>query len=248
MLEGDLNAAAVAHHHAWRLGRSTTAQRLVVSKKAYREKDCQVWQLNAVRIEDCTFQEADFRYATLHEADLVRCEFRRSLFLSAQMQHAHLVDVYAENCNFNLVRLNSVTTQGFTLADCQAFRSQWLDAKVSTLDLIKCSFHDSTWNGAVVSNSDFRGTHLGATIGFGELATTVGATFVDCDLRNTTWRGRDLSGATFIRCRFRRSGDEKYSAVGAPRAVDGLIVIDCDVSRAELLDELLRVDDVPMPA
>ncbi len=243
----ELSVSAVAQHKAWLVAQSATSQRLVVSNKQYEGTDYQTWELNGVRIEDCQFRKSDFRYAMLQEAEIVRSQFHNTLFLGSRMQRSSWVDLYVEDCNFNLARLNSVTAQGCKFADTQFFRAQWLDAKVSKMDFIRCSLHDSTWNNAIVANSDFRGTHLGATKGFSELATTAGATFVDCDLRNTTWRGRDLAGATFIRCKFMKSDDEIYSAVGAPRDTNGLTIKDCDVSKEQLLSELLREDHVAWP-
>ena len=116
-LEGDLNAAAVAQHQTWLVGSQLSAKRLVVSNKRYEGTDFQVWQLNGVGIEDCHFRQVDFRYAMLQESALVRSEFRQTLFFSCRMQSASWVDLYMEDCNFNLARLNSVTAQGCTMAD-----------------------------------------------------------------------------------------------------------------------------------
>ena len=241
-----MTEASVARHKSWLAGQSG-ARRLVVADQTYDDANFHVWELNGIRVEGCKFANSDFRNALLKEAELLNSEFRRCLFLSARLQGARLVDLYFEYCNLNLARLNGVTGQGCTLAETQAFRSQWLDARISNFELMRCSLHDSTWTNAVVSGSDFRGSYLGATKGFGLLATTAGATFVDCDFRNTDWRGRDLSGATFVRCKFKKSDDETFDANGAPRASEGLTLEDCDVTTAELLTDLLRADDVQLP-
>jgi uncharacterized protein YjbI with pentapeptide repeats len=241
-----MTEGAVAQHKSWLAGQAG-APRLVVTDQTYADANFHVWELSGIRIEGCKFSDSDFRNALLKDAELLTSEFRRCLFLSARLQGAMLIDLYFEHCNLNVARLNGATGQGCTLAETQAFRSQWLDTKISKFEFMRCSLHDSTWTNAVVSNSDFRGSYLGATKGFGLLATTAGATFTDCDFRNTSWRGRDLSGATFVRCKFKKSDDETVDANGAPRASDGLTLKDCDVTTAELLTDLLRADDVPLP-
>jgi uncharacterized protein YjbI with pentapeptide repeats len=62
---------------------------------------------------------------------------------------------------------------------------------------------------------------------------TVGVRFEDCDLRETDWAGRDLSGATFTRCKL-------MGAHGAPKAAAGCIVEDCDLDEAGFFARLLE--------
>jgi uncharacterized protein YjbI with pentapeptide repeats len=234
----ELTRATVTAHEAW-LNGSRTGERLVVEGRRYVASSFQVWDLTRVRVRNTEFEECDLRHATLRGTEWSKSQLRRTLLLSARCQSASFEEVLFDTCNLNLGRFNRAVLKNSILVDTQAFRSQWGDATLAGIDFIRCELWDTTWNGATVTGSDFRSCNLGATEDFGALATTDGTRFVDCDFRGTYWRGRDLRGATFIRCRFAKTDDYPQDATGAPRATEGLMLIDCDVTREELLGRLL---------
>jgi len=242
----DLTEASAKAHLGWRRGQG--GERLVVADREYRKHSLQAWDLEEVRLERCRFTDVDLRYTALSRAELLGCELERCLVLSARLRGALLADMRFLDSNLNLARFQGAVVRDSTFLNTQLYRSQWGDARASGLRFTHCELIDTTWDGAVVLNSDLRSSQLGATAGFGHLATTRAATFVDCDLRDTVWRGRDLSGATFVRCRFRATVDEPRGAVGAPRAADGLVLTDCDVTCEQLLAEVLVEDGVGLPA
>lgn len=241
----NLTEASAKAHLGWRQGQG--GERLVVVDRKYSKQSFQVWDLEEVRLERCRFTDVDMRYTALSRAELLGCELERCLALSVRLRGALLADMRFLDSNLNLARLQGAVVRDSTFINTQLFRSQWGDARASGLRFTHCELIDSTWDGAVLLGSDLRSSQLGATVAFGHLATTRGATFVDCDLRDTVWRGRDLSGATFVRCRFRATVDEWRGAVGAPRASDGLVLTDCDVTAEQLLAEVLVEDGVALP-
>ena len=73
------------------------------------------------------------------------------------------------------------------------------------------------FSGCTFRKADFR------LITQGIKCTTRGAVFEDCDLRLTRWDGRDLTGATFIRCKL-------AGITGVPAAVANVRIEDPDLS------------------
>ncbi len=67
--------------------------------------------------------------------------------------------------------------------------------------------------------------------------TTKGARFIDCDLRNTRWDGRDLAGATFVRC--------KVDGIsGKPRSLADMVIEMPDLSTDADGTDIGTADDV----
>jgi hypothetical protein len=60
-----------------------------------------------------------------------------------------------------------------------------------------------------------------------------GALFEDCDFRGACFSHANLRGTSFLRCKL-------AGAHGQPRATEGMVLTDCDLSREELLRQLPR--------
>jgi uncharacterized protein YjbI with pentapeptide repeats len=142
----------------------------------------------------------------------------------------HLEDSY-----LNLVSFIGAKVTHCAFTNCEMFRSKWVNAVVHETTFRRTKLHDARFDGATFTHCTFSGNYIGVTVQFSELATTLGARFEDCDFRETGWHQRDLSGATFARCQFAGSGQ-------MPRAWDGLVLEDCDMSRDEFLAMLAAAD------
>ena len=67
--------------------------------------------------------------------------------------------------------------------------------------------------------------------------TTRGAVFEDCDLRFTRWEGRNLDGATFIRCKL-------AGITGKAASMKNVRIEACDLSPEGDGSDIADADDV----
>jgi hypothetical protein len=144
-------------------------------------------------------------------------------------------------------KLRDLGFEGCDLEDivfdhCFAACVQFVAASLKQVTFLKCNLQGTSITDAKIENTVVEdswltrcmftpGTHMGAPQKYLHAGQTNGAVFEDCDLRGVKLDGRDLSGATFIRCKL-------AGATGAPRASEGLVLQDCDLSRDEFLAAL----------
>ena len=115
-------------------------------------------------------------------------------------------------------------------------RSTWAGASVTA-----ASFDNCVLGNAWLDNGTFRGcTFRKADLRLlteGIKCTTAGAVFEDCDLRFTRWDGRNLDGATFIRCKL-------GGMTGTPASFANVRIVDADLSVNGDGSDLGDTDDV----
>jgi uncharacterized protein YjbI with pentapeptide repeats len=145
----------------------------------------------------------------------------------AQFRNATLKNPSFTTSVLNFVKFTGATITNGVFKDSELYRVDWNSSIVENTVFDTCLMRDSKLAGATFKHCDFRGNFLGISDRY-DHGTTTGARFEDCDFRRTGWHNRDLSGATFIRCKF-------AGAVGSPRAHDGLVLQDCDMTRDEFL-------------
>jgi uncharacterized protein YjbI with pentapeptide repeats len=92
--------------------------------------------------------------------------------------------------------LESVTIAGVDVTFTSFDEAELVDLRASRAALQSCSFV-----GASLVDCDLRGADLSPGTP-NLLGTSRGTRFARCDLRDTTWTGRDRDEATFTDCRF----------------------------------------------
>lgn len=195
-------------------------------------------ELTGASLEDVNLTEADLAFVTLDGAKLKNVQLARANLGSASFRGAIIDAGSLANATLDLAKFDDATIEGTAFTEASLDRSQWLLAKVSKADFAEATFGNATLDGAVFVRCDFRGAS------FGPLAprpdpTTRGTRFEECDLRGTSWSGRDLSGAVFIRCKL--DGIE-----GPPSAADDIVIEEPDLSHDGDGSDIATVDDVLM--
>lgn len=134
--------------------------------------------------------------ARLDEVDATGATLMHSVFQRASMRRGRFERAAVGDCDFACANLEATRWTNATMSRCAARRAVLLDASL---------------DGATFEDCDFRGAEFAAS-----KPTGVGARFVRCDLRATTWGGRSLRGANIIDCRL-------WGAVGASDASEAVI-------------------------
>jgi uncharacterized protein YjbI with pentapeptide repeats len=189
-------------------------------------------------------------------ARLERVNFGRALLDAARMADVELVDVNADDAictslkltraklaggsfvraNLDLAVFDEAAIDETTFDDAHLDRSQWIGARVTAASFDRAVFGNTRFDGGRFTGCTFRKADL-RLLTSGIKCTTANAVFEDCDLRFTRWDGRDVSGATFIRCKL-------HGISGAPVGVDSVHVEDPDLSVDGNGSDIGDVEDV----
>lgn len=228
---GLLSKDAMQAHMSW-LARGRVGEgRLVLKNQRVQNKTLPA--LRAIRWEHVEafgvramlgdFSGSEFVATTWRDCNFEQCDF-----VSVQLQESLFSSCRLQGASFKAARLSSCSFR-----ESHASRSDWSEAVCEAITFERCALQNATFDGARFKGCAFLGQQLDGTQDFAHLATTRGARFEDCDLRETDWLGRDLSGATFVRCKL-------AGAKGRPVAMEGVTLEDCDVSEGELRKMLAR--------
>ena len=154
-------------------------------------------------------------YQTIREVTLANGDLRRARFVGAMLSDVQfhstvLAEIDAEGAVLARVDAIGATMHSGNLRSCLVEASNFSRANLERTDWHDASVFDSRFPGAAMADTllaeamfvdcDFRGTDL-RIVSFRKRASMVGARFVRCDLRESSWNGRVLGGATFIDCR-----------------------------------------------
>lgn len=175
-------------------------------------------------------------------ARLERIKLDRAYLDAARMAGVELVDASATEATFTSVDFRGATLRGGTFERAALALAVFDAALVDETSFAGANLERTTWAGASVTAASFDGAVLGNAwldggrfrgctfrkadlrlLTEGIRCTTRGAVFEDCDLRFTRWDGRDVSGATFVRCKL-------HGITGTPAALADLRIEDADLS------------------
>ncbi len=221
---GELSFATLRAHEEWLKRGKTGTGKLVVKNQTLRDKRFALpafAELDRVIVEHCRVA-TNATGATLTDVEFTECSLP-----NADLDATMLLRVDFNDCNINIVHFQTASLRECKFANCELFRSQWENARVEKCVFQNTQLQDATFTNAIFKYCDFCDNSIG-TSNMEHLATTAGARFEDCDFSRTGWKGRDLSGATFVRCKFAGSG-------GSPRAHTNLVLQDCDMNVDEFL-------------
>lgn len=189
-------------------------------------------------------------------ARLERVNFERALLDAARMMDCELVDITANDAICTSLNLTRATLNGgsflranldlavfdeaaideTTFDDAHIDRSQWIGARVTAASFDRAIFGNTRFDGGRFTGCTFRKADM-RLLERGIKCTTANAVFEDCDLRFTRWDDRDVTGATFIRCKF-------HGVTGKPFGVGKVHVEDPDLSVDGDGSDIGDVDDV----
>ncbi len=221
-LVAPLSPASVTLHAAW-LADKDGGQRLQVTGVDATGKRLSAIDLTGATFDDVTLDRADLSFTRLHGAKLTDVRARGAGFASAMLAGTTLV-----RCDFTAVGMPIAKLGDATIEDC-AFtganleRTTWYRSNVSRTSFADAVMQDVGLDKAVFTDCDFRGADLGI-VKEGLLGTTMDAQFVNCDLRDTNWHGRELFRVGFIGCKL-------AGAHGTPRP-DQTVIERPDLSAA----------------
>lgn len=177
---------------------------------------------------DCTridLTDARLEYALLDQDTFTLAQARSAVFSNASIRGGTWTRIDASTARFSEAEID-----GTDLSRSELEASLWYDAKVKN-----ARFDGSRFGSAVLDRATFQScSFVGAS--FAKFSkspepTSAEAQFVDCDLRQTEWANRDLSGTTFVRCQL-------GGALGKPASTQGLVLRDCGVDLAGFLTQL----------
>ena len=153
-------------------------------------------ELSGAHLIDVDLAEARMADASLNNAELENVSFAggnlaSSLFHGATLAGGSFEHAGLCQCEFTNAR---ITGANFTGADLD--ESLWAGAHVEAARFVETRFANANLDGATFSNCDLRQADLSAAD-----SPSTRARFEHCDLRDTNWEGRNLTGVTFVECR-----------------------------------------------
>lgn len=181
------------------LGRSKRSGIDAIGSKLV-ELDLARMDLTEIDLTMSSLRDLDLTHATLARADLSHARIEDTSLCSAIAVSASIERATFDDCDLACSNLGATSWCGAVATWCN-----FEDASLTDAWLAMASFSDCC----------FRGADFGMLAGI-HAAGLAGARFVRCDLRYTNWRGRDLSGASFVDCSF-------HGAYGAPSVADATI-------------------------
>jgi len=203
--------------------------------------------LERARLADSDLANAIFDHARLWGATLDRADATGASFAQADLTGATARGSHCEGADFSGARLDRVcfsdarlgdaSMDGATGADVDCTRADISGLRASGAEFVRgqfsrCLGDGSIWQGAVLSEADFRWAHLHRAVFMS--ANLSGADCGAADMKFARFNKADLSGARLVDCNLFQSSLERASLVRA------------DLSRAHLFGaELLdaRIDE-----
>lgn len=147
---------------------------------------------------------------SLERADMSAARLVGATLLDVTAQGVNLAHARASGSRFSRVTMRESTLRGIklneSLLEDSAFdradldRSRWDGAIAIRCSLAGASLVDCSIGEALFIECDLRGANL-SVVNAGALPRTAQARFIRCDLRETSWRGRDAQHVSLIDCR-----------------------------------------------
>jgi len=156
--------------------------------------------LTAAIFEDVTLDRADVSFTRLHAAKLTNVRARGAGFASAMIAGTTLSRCDLSAAGMSIANLGDATIEDCDFSGADLERTTWYRSKVTRCTFAGAVMTDIGIDKAVFTDCDFRGADLGI-VKQGLLGTSMDATFVRCDLRDTNWYGRDLFRVRLVDCK-----------------------------------------------
>jgi uncharacterized protein YjbI with pentapeptide repeats len=227
---GELTTTTLRAHQAWLAAGRQGAGRLDLEGVRAAGVKLGAAELTAASLVGVDLAGAALGFANLDEIELREVDLSRALLDGASLQRSQITGGTFARARLAVSRFEGAVVAGTSFDGADLERSAWQGARVARATFLGVRFGNAAFDGATFAHCDLRGASL-AKIQRLPKPSTRGARFEDCDLRDTDWTARDLSGATFVRCQL-------AGARGKPEAIADLVVEACDVDRDGLLRQL----------
>ncbi len=225
---GEFTRETIEAHGVWLANQRSGAGQLHLEHQRLGDINRHGLKLPWTKMVGVELLKTRFSYSNFDEADWTQVVCKQVTLQSTSLNRSTLRACEFRDSLLNLIDLEAAQITDGVFDNCQLFRSDWKQAVVVNTAFRHCSMHSSQLEGARFVGCSFSGSFFGVEPSMEHLATSNGARFEDCDFSRTGWKGRDLSGATFVRCKFAGSG-------GSPRAHANLVLQDCDMNVDEFL-------------
>ncbi|MCP3138322.1 pentapeptide repeat-containing protein [Pyxidicoccus xibeiensis] len=169
-----------------------------------------------------TFDQANLGAARFGRSELTEVSMDRAAATSIDLKGAKLTRGTWKQTDLRLATFDGAVIEETAFPHCDFDRSTWSGARITAASFEHARFGNARLDGAVFAGCVFRDAWFAPTTDR-PYPTTAGAKFEDCDLRRTLWTGRDLSGATFLRCKL-------GGARGEPASLEGAVFLETDLS------------------
>lgn len=235
-VRGRLNRKALAAHEQWVKRGQRGAGRLELVGVEAARAEVGAAELTGARLERVDFTEIQLGYAFLDDAELRDAVLAGANLTSASLRGARITGGSFAGAAMALAKLDDAELDGVDVTGADLDRSVWRGASVTRVDFTGARFGNAALDEATFVGTRFTDADFSPTTPKPR-ATTRGARFEGCDLRNTRWEGRDLAGASFVRCKL-------DGIAGQPASVEGVTIVEPDLSPAGDGSELATAEDV----
>ena len=209
-------------HDAWVRANRSGAGRLDIANLRGVGERIGAATLSGARLSGAHLAKVDLSLARLDDVELVDCDLSGANLTSIELSRSRITRGSFAGSAMVLATLDLAVIVGCDFSGADLDRSRWKDASVSGATFVATRFGNADLDAVSFETCSFEGADFAPTTERPK-PTTRGARFVDCDLRDTDWSDRDMSAATFERCKL-------AGARGRPAATVGLTVTGCDVS------------------
>jgi uncharacterized protein YjbI with pentapeptide repeats len=218
---GAIDSESLRAHAAWlRAGRSGPGRLDVVG---YRSPHVRLAgsSLVGARLSDVTLDRLNLGGIHLEDAELRDVSMLGASLVNAVFRNARLDRAFLVRANMTLAVFDNASLHETDLQHAELDRSSWRGMTAT-----EGRFDDARFGNANLDGSRFvRSTFCRADFRprSARITASTRAVFEDCDLRGTSWHGRDLTGASFVRCSF-------AGTLGKPLGCELVTIVDPDLS------------------
>jgi uncharacterized protein YjbI with pentapeptide repeats len=135
----------------------------------------------------------------LHGGSLTDVTARRARCDAADASSTRWLRCDLDGCSLAMAVFTGGTVERCNLSRANLEGTSWHRATLSHCMLPRARLADARLDRAVFSDCDLRGASFDI-VRSPDVASLAGARFERCDLRDTSWGGRELSGAVFTEC------------------------------------------------
>jgi hypothetical protein len=141
-------------------------------------------ELSRILLHGAVLTDVTARRGRCDAADASSTRWLRCDLDSCSLAMAVFTGGALERCDLSRANLEGTSWHRATLSHCLLTRARLCDARLDRAVFVDCDLRGVSFE--IVRSPD--------------VASLAGARFARCDLRDTSWAGRDLSGAVFTEC------------------------------------------------
>lgn len=198
---GTLERAAMMEHDQWvRAGKRGIVGRLDVVGYNAKGQRYGGAVFEGARLERVSFDNAVLDAVRMTDAELVDVSAQAAICTSIKLTGSRITGGTFARAQLALAAFDAAIIDETTFDGANLDRSTWAGASATAVGFDNCIFGNAWLDGGRFRGCTFRKADL-RLLTEGIRCTTRGAIFEDCDLRFTRWDGRNLDGATFVRCK-----------------------------------------------